>query len=163
MLDSTILTSIATQYHASLKMLRKAIELCSEDLWLDAKYRNPFWHIAYHTLFYANLYVQPGEATFQQWARHREGTRALGDLPAEQLAALAYSKPDILEYHALCSAEIAAKVPQTDLEAQSGFYWLTFNKLELHLYNLRHIQHHTGQLIERLRQVSDIGVPWTGR
>jgi hypothetical protein len=42
----------------------------------------------------------------------------------------------------------------------SGFFWLPFSKLELQLYNIRHIQHHTGQLIERLREQKDISVEW---
>jgi hypothetical protein len=163
MQDAAVLESIARQYGASLNMLRRAIELCPEELWFDATYRNPFWHIAYHALFYANLYAQPSEATFQHWPKHREGTRALGQLPEEELAPLAYSKEDILEYHTICAAEVAARIPETNLEAASGFYWLPFNKLDLQLYNIRHIQHHTGQLTERLRVVCDLGVGWVGK
>jgi hypothetical protein len=161
--DAAILGSIARQYGAALKMLRKAIELCPEDLWFDAKYRNPFWHVAYHTLFYAHLYSQVNEAAFQPWPKHKEGTRALGQLPAAELALLAYSKADLLEYCDFCLAEVPARVAETQLEAESGFHWLPFNKLELQLYNIRHIQHHTGQLTERLRAVCDVGVGWSGK
>ena len=39
--------------------------------------------------------------------------------------------------------------------------WLAhFGKLELQLYNLRHLQHHTGQLIDQLRTVAQMGVGW---
>jgi hypothetical protein len=44
------------------------------------------------------------------------------------------------------------------LDAASGFDWLPFNRFELHLYNMRHLQHHTGQLTERLRTICDVGV-----
>jgi DinB superfamily len=155
---------IARQYAAALKMLRRAIELCPDELWADASYRNQFWHIAYHTLFYAHLYSQRNEVAFQPWPKHKEAIRMLGGgLPAEELASLAYSKAELLEYHELCCAEVAARVAETNLEADSGFYWLPFNKFELQLYNIRHIQHHTGQLTERLRHVADIGVPWIGK
>jgi len=162
--DAAFRSSIARQYAAALKMLRRAIELCPEALWADATYRNQYWHIAYHALFYAHLYSQANEAVFQPWTKHKEGIRMLGgDLAAEELSSLAYSKAELLEYHELCCAEVAARVAETNLEAASGFYWLPFNRLELHLYNIRHIQHHTGQLTERLRQVADIGVPWVGK
>ncbi len=75
--DSAILGSIARQYQAALKMLREAIELCPEELWLGAEYTNPFWRIVYHALFYTHLYVQPSEAEFQSWPKHREEVRAL--------------------------------------------------------------------------------------
>jgi hypothetical protein len=35
-------------------------------------------------------------------------------------------------------------------EAPSRFAWIPLNKLELQFYNIRHIQHHTGELFERL-------------
>ena len=42
---------------------------------------------------------------------------------------------------------VDAAVYRLDLTApESGFYWYRMSKLEHHLVNLRHIQHHTGQL-----------------
>jgi hypothetical protein len=35
-------------------------------------------------------------------------------------------------------------------------------KLEHQFVNLRHIQHHTGQLADRLRQAANRGVQWLG-
>lgn len=45
-----------------------------------------------------------------------------------------------------------------DLDAPSGFFWLPFNKLELQLYKTRHVQHHAGQLIDRLSTEGNIEV-----
>jgi hypothetical protein len=36
------------------------------------------------------------------------------------------------------------------------------SKLEHQFVNLRHPQHHTGQLADRLRQHADLGVRWVG-
>jgi antitoxin (DNA-binding transcriptional repressor) of toxin-antitoxin stability system len=36
------------------------------------------------------------------------------------------------------------------------------SKLEHQLVNIRHIQHHTAQLMDRLRASEDIGVKWVG-
>jgi hypothetical protein len=66
----------------------------------------------------------------------------------------------VQEFHGLCQAEVEAKVPALDLAAPSGFHWLPFNKLELQFYNIRHLQHHTGQLADRLRIVANVGVAW---
>jgi len=32
--------------------------------------------------------------------------------------------------------------------------------MELHMYNIRHLQHHAGQLIDRLRTTENIGIAW---
>jgi len=62
---------LKSQYHASLSMLRDAIDACSPELWTDSSYVNPFWHVAYHTLFYTDFYLQASESTFVAWEHHR--------------------------------------------------------------------------------------------
>ena len=50
-----------------------------------------------------------------------------------------------------------------DLDApECGFWWYKLGKLEHQFINIRHIQHHTAQLADRLRVSKDIGVPWVG-
>ena len=62
----------------------------------------------------------------------------------------------------MCRDTIAQQLPTTDLElGDSGFNWLPFGKLELQLYNIRHIQQHTGELSQRLGD-HGIDVPWIG-
>jgi hypothetical protein len=48
------------------------------------------------------------------------------------------------------------------LEAESGFYWLPFDKLELQFYNIRYLQQHTGELCERLGAHGELQVQWVG-
>ena len=48
-----------------------------------------------------------------------------------------------------------------NLEAESGFDWLAFNKLELQFYNIRHLQQHVGELCERLG-MGKVDVDWVG-
>jgi hypothetical protein len=50
-----------------------------------------------------------------------------------------------------------------NLEAESGFSWIPMNKMELQIYNIRHIQHHAAQLIERLRDNQGIHIKWVGK
>lgn len=157
---------LGRQYRASLKMLWQAITKCPEDLWLAPGYVNKFWHIAYHTLFYTHLYLQASEAEFSPWAKHRPDYQFLGSVPRppsdRPKIEVPYSQAEILEFHEVCRAEIENRVRSVDLDSPSGFSWLRFGRLELHVYNLRHLQHHTGQLLDRLRTAENIGVTWVG-
>ena len=48
-----------------------------------------------------------------------------------------------------------------DLDAtESGFSWYRMSKLEHQFVNIRHIQHHAAQLIDRVRSVADVGIRW---
>lgn len=58
-----------------------------------------------------------------------------------------------------CAGTLAAM----DLGAEeSGFPWHPMSKLEHQLVNLRHLQHHVGQLNDRLRAGVGEGVDWVG-
>lgn len=155
---------IKSQFYASLEMLRSAITECPPSLWSSEDFKNKFWHIAYHALFYTHLYLQETEKQFVPWKKHREGHQFLGNLPwppyTKPEIGEPYSKEEILEYLDVCKKEAEEKVSAMDLNAESGFYWLPFKKLELQFYNIRHIQHHTGALIDRLRTKENIGVGW---
>jgi hypothetical protein len=164
--DLSIRQSTLAQYRAGLDMVGQAIDLCPDELWLSNEYKNRFWHLAYHSLFYTHLYVQPAETDFRPWAKHVPNSNYLGPRPWAKDEPFEipepYAKPDVQEYLKLCRAEVEKQVPLVRFEDNSGFSWLPFNKLELQFYNIRHLQHHTGQLIERLRNVADIGVGWVG-
>jgi hypothetical protein len=156
---------IASQYRASLLMLRRAVAECPETAWDDPAQKNRFWHVAFHVLFYTHLYLQETEGAFAPWAKHRGETQFLGPLPwpphRDPKIGAPYSPGEILEYLDLVEDEIGRRVPAMDLDAPSGFDWLPFGKLELQLYNIRHVQHHAGQLIDRLRAFG-ISVGWVG-
>ncbi|HUJ22101.1 MAG TPA: DinB family protein [Bryobacteraceae bacterium] len=162
--DLSVRDVLARQYRAGLEMLREAVAVCPESLWAAPEYPNRFWHIAYHALFYTHLYLQAGEAEFHAWTKHKQNYNFLGPLPwppHERLViATPYSKQEILDYQRICRKEIDAKVPSLDLAAASGFSWIPFSKLELQLYSIRHLQHHTGQLADRLRTAAGIGLKW---
>ncbi len=155
---------LARQYRASLGMLSEAICKCTDSLWLSAAYPNRFWHVAYHALFFTHLYLQPSEAWFRPWSKHRRGYQFLGPTPwppfERPKIESPYTKAELLDFHALCLQDLAERVRDPGLESPSGFSWLQFSRLELHLYNIRHVQHHAGQLIDRLRTVEDLGVNW---
>jgi hypothetical protein len=157
-------TTLKSQYYASLAMLRGAIETCPAELWTSARYVNPFWQVAYHTLFYTHLYLQPAEADFVPWEHHREEHHRFGADPERgDTTLIPYSVDEIQSYWRYCEGMVNSAVDRLDLTApESGFYWYRMSKLEHQFVNLRHIQHHTGQLADRLRQEADRGVEWVG-
>ena len=55
-------TIIGRQFAAAIQMLRSAVEA---DLWDDSTHGTPFWHLAYHALFYADFYLPYEAETFQ--------------------------------------------------------------------------------------------------
>lgn len=153
---------IISQYHASLEMLKEAIIKCPESLWDEPEARNKFWHVSYHALFYTHLYLQKSEAHFKPWPKHREDYESMEPLP-DPPGREPYSKAEILDYLQFCQQEVETAVAALDLEQESGFYWLPFNKLELQLYNIRHVQQHAGELSERLGTQANIEVDWVGQ
>jgi hypothetical protein len=151
---------IQSQYLASLEMLKNAIIRCPESIWTDPEPKNKFWHIAFHSLFYTHLYLQPVEKDFTPY-------KSMGHLPWEpddqQRIREPYTRDEVLAYLEFCQEEVKQTLPRVDLDSdESGFYWLPFNKLELQFYNIRHLQLHTGELCERLGTTAGVDVDWVG-
>lgn len=155
-----------SQYLAALEMLKQAVLQCPESLWNKSEHENRFWHIAYHALFYTHLYLQKSEKDFSPWSKHREDYNFLGLLPwpphKKPEIGEPYSKDEILEYHQFVQQQVLEKLPSLDFNDQSGFSWLPFNKMELMMYNLRHLQQHIGELYERLGASAGVEIDWVG-
>lgn len=175
-LDALLRHSLKSQFHASLAMFRQAIEDCPDDLWVSREYLNPYWRIVYHTLYFVHLYIQPSVYDFTPWEHHQTCIQDMDDVPSPpdilELTELPhrppqtgepYSRAQMLEYWAICDAMIDENVDKWDLLAtESGFSWYRVPLLEHKMVALRHIHHHLGQLMDRLRKVADIGVRWVG-
>jgi hypothetical protein len=144
-----MLHAIESQYLASLAMLKQAIVNCPEKLWDAPGIQDKFWRKSYHALFYAHLYLQNAEKDFVPWEQHHDPD---GEMP--------FTKVEVLEYLSFVEKQVMDRIPATDFEAESGFHWLQFDKLELQFYNIRHIQQHTGELYERLGTRENIELDW---
>src|SRR5262245_28467023 len=98
-------TVLKSQYHASLSMLRQAIAKCPGDLWYNTEQVNAFWQTAYHTLFFAHLYLQPNEGAFRPWKGHQSRVQYEDAIagPPDPTSALPllpepYTREQVLEY-----------------------------------------------------------------
>lgn len=140
---------IQSQYLAALEMLKQVIVKCPVALWNAPGDKDQVWRKAYHALFYAHLYLQNTEKDFTSWEKHHDPDTGVP-----------FSQEEELEYLEFVQKQVRERVSILDLEAESGFHWLPFNKLELQFYNLRHIQQHTGELYERLGTRENIELDW---
>jgi hypothetical protein len=170
-IDTLAIRSILkSQYHAALTMLRDALERCPEDLWTDTSYKNSFWQVAYHTLFFTHLYLQPNEAAFVPWEHHQSAVQhedaIAGLLDPESTLPLIpnpYTRSEVLSYWKVCEEMVDSAVDAMNLhDPSSGFSWYNVSKFEHQLISLRHVQHHTAQLADRLRAAANIGIKWVG-
>ena len=162
--------ALKTQYHASLAMLRQAIEKCPEDLWYNKDQVNAIWQTAYHTLFFAHLYLQPNAQSFRPWKHHQaevqhEDAQTGPPDPKSILPLLPepYTRQQVLEYWSFCDEMVDSAVDAFDpLSPESGFSWYRVSKLEHQIVNIRHIQLGAALLAARLRAKLNIGLAWVG-
>lgn len=159
--------AIVSQYLATLEMMKQVVTKCPDDVWRNARPSNQFWHIAYHALFYTHLYLQPQGADFVPWSKHRPNLNAFGPPPwapeEEVEPGEPFTQAEVLDYLALCQQEANNQTQNLQLDAPSGFDWIPLNKLELQFYNIRHLQHHIGELSQRLWAEAGIEINWVGR
>jgi len=172
--EAILRSAIKGQYHAALAMLREAIERCPDDLWVSDAFANRTWRMAYHTLYYTHLYLHPRFEDFHPWAHHQTRIQNMDEDSSEPeleryfelphrppQTGKPYTKAEVLAYWRICDAMVDRMVDALDLaSAESGFPWARVPKAEHQFMNIRHIQHHTAQLADRLRNTAGLGLSW---
>lgn len=164
MLD-TYKTIVVRQYEAALCTLNACVERCPPAVWAGRVGALRYSQAAFHALIFADLYLSRGVEALKAEAFHRGHADFFADYEEfePRPPVRVYEKAPILAYVAHCRAKaaeaVAAETVET-LNGPSGFGWLRFNRAELHVYNIRHVQHHAAQLSLRLRLETTEGVPW---
>lgn len=148
------------QYGAALDMLGDAIRLCPDSLWTlkvwsddDDERFGQFWFVAYHTVFWSDLYFTGASEGFLPPAPFIRGK-----LPEHP-----YTKEHVLDYLGHCRRTCQATLEAlTDERAQQTcvFRWMEPTYLELQIYAMRHVQEHAGQLSLVLGQQGVVGFDW---
>ena len=155
---------------AALQMVREAIDLCPDELWDDRSEGTPFWHIAYHALFYCDFYLSDDEKAFEAPDFYVEKHHFLpGDY--KEYAGIVktpeecYTKDQLLGYADHCIEKcwkVFDSMTEKRVLERCGFWWYKLNVGEFLVNNLRHTQHHGAQLALILRRKADLGVDWMG-
>lgn len=159
-MDPNLKTSLWNQYGAAIDTLGDAISLCPDDLWTavvwqdeeDARY-GQFWFIAYHTLFWLDLFLTGSPDGFAPPAPFIRG--ALPDEP--------YTKDQVITYLVHGREKCRAAIDSLTDERARGicaFRWMAPTYLELQLYCMRHVMEHAGQLGYFLGQRGVTGIDW---
>jgi len=150
------------QFGAALDMLENAMRACPAGLWGDREREPQFWYLAYHTLFWLDYYLSDSPDGFAPpLPCGREEFDPAGVLPPR-----VYAQDELLAYleHGRRKARQAIAslgAPGVAPRFRSG--WMDFSRLELHLYNLRHVQHGAGQLNLLLRKAGHEAPRWARR
>jgi hypothetical protein len=155
---------LSKQFEAALCMFHECVTRCPAEQWDGRVAKYPFWQVAYHTLCFVDLYLSPDEATFAFRVAdfHPHGASEFDD----EHPSRRFTQRELLDYVAICRAkarDVLSAETDASLQGASGFPGRPATRGELHLYNLRHIMHHTGQLSAYLRRVDpSIDPRWVG-
>jgi hypothetical protein len=140
---------------------------CPDGSWNERVAEWTFCQAAFHAVFFADVYLQPTDdvGAFKGQAFHAEHKSAFRDYEEmeDRPPVLRYEKPFVLDYlrHVRRKAqETIARETADVLAGPSGFHRRPCSRAELHVYNIRHIQHHAAQLSLRLRLDVDVDIPW---
>jgi uncharacterized damage-inducible protein DinB len=155
-------SAIRQQFHAAIDMLANAIEACPESVW-PGEGRGAFWYLAFHVLFFLDLYLSPeDEAQFQP-----PPPFGRGELDDEVvLPERVYRKEELVGYLNHCRKKldaVMAEMTEAWVAHPCPFEYRAMSNGELLLYNMRHVQHHAAQLNMLLRQATDSAPRWVSK
>jgi hypothetical protein len=150
------------QFGAAIDMLGNAIAACPDDLWADRSRRPEYWCLAYHTLFWLDLYLSGSVEGFAPPAPFGLEELDPAGVPPER----PYTKAELREYLEHCRRKCAATLTALTAkkaQARHAFGWGEVDFEELLLYNMRHVQHGAAQLNLILRENVDAAPRWVAR
>lgn len=160
-------TAIAKQYEAALYTLDLCIDNCPDATWNARVGNNPFCQVAFHALFFADYYLGENADAFRLQPFHAANPEIFRDY--EQLEdrepVELYERGAVQRYLGHCRAKAATTIASETVEslaAKAGFTRRNHSRAELHLCNIRHLQHHAAQLSLRLRIDAGVGIAWCG-
>jgi hypothetical protein len=160
-------SALIGQFHAALSTLGAAARQCPEEHWHGLVCTQPFSHVAYHALFYADFYLSRDEASYRRPSFHRVEYQFFGGtkLPPDEepISDFAFPRDIIFEYVEHCRRKATESIAAETVESlvgPSGFWWYKIPRAEFHVNNVRHIQHHAAHMGLFLRRVAGIEIGW---
>ena len=150
------------QFGAAIDALEGAITACPEGLWGEGATPHAFWYLVFHALFWLDLYLSGAPEGFRPPAPFTLDELDPDGIYPERI----YTRAELQSYleHTRRKCRVVIAEMTDERAAQpSGFERLGVNHAELLIYNLRHVQHHAGQLQLLLRQRTDSAPRWVRR
>jgi hypothetical protein len=169
-MDTFLRSIIWQQFGATIDMLEQSLQACPDNLWRvnlwPVRSQPPelaeFWCIAYHTLFWLDLYLSGAVEGFTPPASFSLDELDPAGVPPDRL----YSRDELQAYlehdRAKCRLVIESL---TDENARRlcKFPWGEVSFAELLLDNMRHVQEHVAQLNMILGQKISFNPGWKTR
>ena len=154
---SILKTILWQQFGAAIDMLKNAITACPEKLWDN---NSKFWYTSYHTLFFLDYYLCETPDNFTPPAPFTM-SEFEGTMPERN-----YTQQELLTYLSFCQQKCHDKIADLT-EENATERWINskrdYSMIEILLYNMRHVQHHTAQLNLVLRQNDTTAPDWVSR
>lgn len=150
------------QFGAAIQMLENVITACPDDLWHTKIDWHEFWYLTYHTLFFLDYYLGDSPDGFEPPAPYTLNELDHRGLLPDRI----YSKDELLTYLEHGREKLRTVLSSLDAERAmqpSPHRNGQVSVLELHLYSMRHVQHHAAQLNLLLRQKIDSAPRWVSK
>jgi hypothetical protein len=160
-MDKIIRESIWNQFGAAIDMFENALLMCPDELWNS---KCNFWYIAFDCLYYLDYYLTLDPATYKLPEPFAFAGPDPNDGPPERV----YTREELLTWLSSSRNKCRDLIASMTTEIATGT-WSNLSKtmsypvMELLIYNMRHLQHHTGQLNLLLRQNIDDAPDWISR
>jgi len=157
--------SLWNQFGASIDMLKNAIAMYPEERWHTNR---KFFYMAYHVLVFLDYYLTfpagPMSSSLPFTITEKNlPPEALDDIIPNKI----YSKEELLEYlntnREKCRKLIFSLTEEKISERWINEWGKNYSLLEILLYNMRHVQHHTAQLNMMLSQETNNSPDWVSR
>ena len=163
----TIRQLLLSQFEAALCTLSACIDRCPDALWDRPVSSLAFCQVIFHTLFFTDVYLGASPQSLKTQPFHLENADFFADYEemADRPPVRLYNKASLRKYLDHCRGKAAAVVAAEAaelLQGPSGFERRKCSRAELHVYNIRHIQHHAAMLSLKLRLEAGIDIPWVG-
>lgn len=147
-------------------MLRTVIEKTPPEELYAEEYGNPSWQIAYHAIWGVQFYLGANAESFIPWDEAIEGAESLGgaaeweNAGEDMVVDKQNTAEELISFIDHIETGLRQALEALPLDEPSGFDWFPFSRFELHINTIRHLQHHTAQLTERLTHKGITGFPW---
>lgn len=160
-MDNTISIreSLWNQFGACIDTLENAINMCPEKHW-DTELN--FWYVSYHSIFWTDYYLTIEPSNFEP-----PNPFTLSEFyPSGKKPDQTYTKNELLVYLEHFRQKANQLISILTIEKLNERWindYKNFSLLEILIYNIRHIQHHSAQLNLLLRQTINDAPPWVSQ
>lgn len=157
--------TLGNQFDAAFCTLGVCVDRCPDEVWRAPVAKLKFCQVAFHTLFFADLYLGKDLESFRQQGFHSDNEAIFADYEEldDRAPQHVYEKQFIRAYLQHCRDKAKSVLAAETAEALSETSRLSrkaISRAELYLTNFRHIVHHTAQLTLRLRLDTAEDIPW---